>query len=141
MRPYHLLAAVAAQHAFAANSNSTSSLTRPSNTSICDYYSTRLYGANTAKNQAGLVILLVNTVVAGNYTTLYNVASNTSVPGILAAGAEYNNTPVDLLPYFNGQLQSSNRGGTEGVAVNFLDDGGASPLKQNKPAMGTGSNQ
>lgn len=43
-------------------------------------------------------------------------------------------TDVDLLPYFNGGLKSSNRGGSSGVSVNFLDGGGAAPLMKNMPA-------
>lgn len=63
-----------------------------------------------------------------------------SVPGILAPGT-YNGVKVDLLPYFNGQLASSNRGGSAGVAINFLDGGGAAPLQKNMPADDAGSNQ
>ena len=62
------------------------------------------------------------------------------VPGILAPGT-INGTEVNLLPYFDGGLASSNRGGSSGVAVNFLDDGGAVPLMMNMPANGTTSNQ
>lgn len=62
------------------------------------------------------------------------------VPGILAPGM-MNGTEVNLLPYFDGGLASSNRGGSSGVAVNFLDDGGAAPLMMNMPANGTTSNQ
>lgn len=53
----------------------------------------------------------------------------------------YNGTAVNLLPYFNGELASSNRGGDSGVSVNFLDGGGADPIKQNMPANNTSSNQ
>lgn len=53
----------------------------------------------------------------------------------------YNGTEVNLLPYFNGELASSNRGGSEGVSVNFLDGGGATPIKMNMPANDTTSNQ
>lgn len=63
-----------------------------------------------------------------------------SVPGILATGI-YNGTEVNLLPYFNGELASSNRGGSEGVSINFLDGGGAAPIKMNMPANDTTSNQ
>lgn len=63
-----------------------------------------------------------------------------AVPGILAAGM-YNGTEVNLLPYFNGQLASSNRGGSSGVSINFLDGGGAAPIKMNMPANDTSSNQ
>ena len=111
---------------------------RPSNTSICDYYTTALLKDNTAENQAKVVTLVVNTAVIGNYTQP-NVGI--MVPGILAQGQTYNGTAVNLLPYFNGMLASSNRGGDSGVSVNFLDDGGAAPLKLNKPANGQSSNQ
>lgn len=110
---------------------------RPSNVSICDYYSTQLLNASNATTQHTLLTLLVNTAVIGNYTTPNKLA----VPGILAQGAKYNGTAVNLLPYFDGGLESSNRGGKHGVAVNFLDDGGVAPLKENKPANGTSSNQ
>lgn len=39
---------------------------RPTNTSICDYYTTALLMNNTAANQATLLTLVVNTVVIGN---------------------------------------------------------------------------
>jgi len=110
---------------------------RPSDTPICDYYTTALLKNNTADNQYTLLTLLVNTAVIGNYTQP-NVG--VKVPGILAAG-EYNGTAVNLASYFNGMLASSNRGGNAGVSVNFLDDGGAAPLLMNKPANGTTSNQ
>ena len=48
---------------------------------------------------------------------------------------------MNLLPYFNGMLASSNRGGSAGVSVNFLDDGGAAPLMKNMPAANSTSNQ
>lgn len=110
---------------------------RPTNTSICDYYTTALLKQNTAKNQYTLLTLLVNTAVIGNYTQP-NVGIK--VPGILAAGM-YNGTEVNLLPYFDGGLASTNGGGSSGVAQNFLDDGGATPLLMNMPANGTNSNQ
>ncbi|GAW20582.1 hypothetical protein ANO14919_100900 [Xylariales sp. No.14919] len=110
---------------------------RPSNISICDYYTTALLKDNTADNQATLLALVVNTVVIGNYTQP-NVG--VSVPGILAPGT-YDGADVNLLPYFTGELASSNRGGDHGVSVNFLDDGGAEPLKNNKPANTENSSQ
>ncbi|GJD01452.1 hypothetical protein CH63R_06920 [Colletotrichum higginsianum IMI 349063] len=39
---------------------------RPTDTSICDYYTTALLKNNTAENQYTLLNLLVNTVVIGN---------------------------------------------------------------------------
>lgn len=115
----------------------------PSNTTICDYYTTALLKDVTPENQATLLTLLVNTVVIGNYTKpqIPGVTwPDVKVPGILANGT-VDGTDVNLLPYFNGGLASSNRGGNAGVAVNFLDDGGAAPLLENKPANGTSSNQ
>lgn len=53
----------------------------------------------------------------------------------------YNGTEVNLLPYFDGGFASTNNGGMMGVAQNFLDGGGAAPLKMNKPADDTTSNQ
>jgi hypothetical protein len=63
-----------------------------------------------------------------------------AVPGILAPG-EYEGKEVNLLPYFDGSLASSNRGGDEGVSVNFLDGGGAEPLQNNMPAEDMTSEQ
>lgn len=109
---------------------------RPKNTTICDFYTTALLKENNATNQYTLLNLLVNTAIIGNYTKP-NVGIK--VNGILALG-EFNDTKVNLLPYFNGGLASSNRK-DEAVALNFLDDGGAVPLMMNKPANGTDSNQ
>jgi hypothetical protein len=39
---------------------------RPTNTSICDYYTTALLKNNTAANQKTLLTLVVNTAVIGN---------------------------------------------------------------------------
>jgi len=109
---------------------------RPSNTTICDYYTTALFKNNTAANQYALLAALVNTVVIGNYS---ESKTGSAVPGILANGTgDY--AGVNLLPYFDGGLASSNRGGNA-VAVNFLDGGGADPLKQGKPANDMNSNQ
>jgi hypothetical protein len=41
---------------------------RPSDVSICDYYTTALLTDDTPANQYLLLTLLVNTVVIGNYT-------------------------------------------------------------------------
>jgi len=109
---------------------------RPSSTPICDYYTTALLKDNTAKNQYTLLTLLVNTAVIGNYTQP-NVG--VMVPGILAPG-QYNGTDVNLLPYFDGGLKSTNINEKAGVS-NFLDGGGAAPLLKNMPADDTTSNQ
>lgn len=62
------------------------------------------------------------------------------VAGILAPG-EVDGTKVNLLPYFSGELASTNRGGKMGESVNFLDSGGAAPLMKNKPAEEEGTEQ
>lgn len=115
----------------------TAQATRPSNTSICDFYTTALLKENNATNQLTLVTLVVNTAVIGNYTQP-NVG--VSVPGILAPG-RVNGTSVNLAPYFDGSLASTNNGGSRGVSVNFLDGGGATPLMANMAANGTSSRQ
>ncbi|KAK0354863.1 hypothetical protein LTR91_022254 [Friedmanniomyces endolithicus] len=111
---------------------------RPTTESICDYYTTAVLKDNNATNQETIVTLVVNTAVIGNFTpNKFNI----SVPGILAANQTYNGTAVNLAQYFDGTLASSNRGGSAGVSVNFLDDGGAEPLTKGKPANGASSNQ
>ena len=109
---------------------------RPSDVSICDYYTTALLKEDTPANQYTLLTLLVNTVVIGNYTQP-NVG--VAVPGILAP-AEYGGEMVNLLPYFNGCLESTNVNNVPS-SVNFLDGGGAAPLKMNLPANNPNSNQ
>ncbi|KAL3460744.1 hypothetical protein BJX64DRAFT_290052 [Aspergillus heterothallicus] len=105
---------------------------RPSSTSICDYYTTQILGSNTAANQQLLITLLVNTFVIGNYTT-----PNTGHPVAgIAAPAEYNGTEVALLPFFTGELNSTNTGGDTGASVPFLDDGAAEPLARNMSSNG-----
>ncbi|KAK5111542.1 hypothetical protein LTR62_004838 [Meristemomyces frigidus] len=113
---------------------------RPADVSICDYYTEHIFPVNNATNQKAVIVAVVNTAVIGNYT---HDAQKTdiAVPGILAANATYNSTSVNLLPYFDGSLASSNQGGAQGVSVNFLDGGGATPLTQNMPANGNSSNQ
>lgn len=117
---------------------------------------TALLKDNTGDNQYKLLTLLVNTAVIGNYTQPNmngQLPSNMedweqdqliislAVPGILAVGQKYNGTDVNLLQYFNGMLNSTNNGGSSGVSQSFLDGGGAAPLKMNKPAQDTSSNQ
>lgn len=110
---------------------------RPKNTSICDYYAAAALGQSNSSTQYTLLTLLVNTALVGNYSN----SSTSHVPGILASNATINGTSVNLLPYFDGTLASSNRGGKVGKSINFLDDGGAAPLKENKPSNSPNSNQ
>lgn len=109
---------------------------RPTDQSICDFYTTALLQNNTVENQMALLTLVVNTAVIGNYTQP-NVGIQ--VPGILAPGVQ-DGVPIDLLKYFNGSLMITNRGGKP-TSVNFLDDGGAAPLMMNKPANTNTSSQ
>jgi hypothetical protein len=102
---------------------------RPSDVSICDYYTGAVLKQNTAANQYTLLTVIVNTVVIGNYSAC---AVGDGLPGILAP-ATYNGEQVNLLPYFNGCLKSTNDNGMP-VSVNFLDGGGAAPLMENMPA-------
>ncbi|KAK5173301.1 uncharacterized protein LTR77_001982 [Saxophila tyrrhenica] len=109
---------------------------RPSNESICDYYSNLLLGGSNATTQLKLLTLLVNTAVIGNYSE-----GKVMVPGILAKDAMYNGTKVNLVPYFSGALKSTNVGEKHGVSYNFLDGGGAAPLAKSKPADDDTSHQ
>ncbi|KAM3413812.1 hypothetical protein BST61_g10495 [Cercospora zeina] len=106
--------------------------------SLCDKYTTALLKDNTAANQQTVLTLIVNTAIIGNYTS--NPGSLVKVDGILAPGTgDYKG--VNLAPYFSGAGPTTNRGGDKGVMVNFLDGGGADPLKKNMPANNPKSNQ
>lgn len=107
---------------------------RPTNTSMCDYYTTALFTDNSATNQYALVSAVVNRAVIGNMT------SDPVVMGIVMPGT-YNGVAVNLAPYFSGALNSTNHGGSSGVSVNFLDGGAATPLENGMPANNTMSNQ
>ena len=113
--------------------------TRPNTTSICDYYTTALKGNSSAASEYAVLTKLVNTAVIGNYTPC--VAGTAGLAGILAP-AHYGGEDVNLLPYFNGCLNSTNDNNMSSV-VNFLDGGGAEPLKMDMPANAndTSSNQ
>ncbi|KAK5274939.1 hypothetical protein LTR99_004351 [Exophiala xenobiotica] len=111
---------------------------RPSNISICDYYAPLVTGKNnSAESQYELMLKVTHTFILGNYTTP-NVG--VAVQGI-AGVFPYMGHDVNLLPYFVGGYASTNTGGSDGKAVNFLDDGGASALLANMPSNGTNSNQ
>ena len=104
--------------------------------SLCDKYTMALLGENTAANQKLLLTLVVNTAVIGNYTQP-NVGIK--VKGILSPGM-YNGVEVNLLKYFDGSGYTTNVNNVPS-RVNFLDGGGAVPLKENKPALCHSSNQ
>lgn len=109
---------------------------RPSGTSICDYYTQAVLMSNTPADQYTLLTVLVNTVVIGNYSAC---AVGGSTAGILAP-ANYGGEDVNLLPYFNGCLLSTNVN-NKPSSVNFLDGGGAAPLMNNMPSNDPNANQ
>jgi hypothetical protein len=113
----------------------SASAQRPCDTSICDYYSNNVLGSTNATAEKTLVTKLVNAALIGIYTTPMQVA------GILANNATFNGTKVDLTPYFNGDKKTTNTGKKHGVSVNWLDGGGAEPLKEGKAAKDSHSNQ
>lgn len=109
---------------------------RPSNISICDFYTVKRFSENNSTNQYDFVSLLTNTAIIGTYTT----PSEFHVPGALAPG-DFNGTHIDLMPYFNGSMSSTNRGGKSGVSVNVLGDGGFKSVPGSRPAKTTTSDQ
>ncbi|MBE7181979.1 MAG: hypothetical protein INR71_12380 [Terriglobus roseus] len=79
---------------------------------------------NTAENQYTLLTLLVKTAALGNFTgpgtKLASLpGSMVDVPGILAKG-NVNGTDVELMPYFTGELATTNVNGVP-TGVNWLD--------------------
>lgn len=106
---------------------------RPANVSMCDFYAQKIFGNNNATTQQGVMTLIANTAIIGNYTTP-NVG--VSVTGI-APISVFNGTTVNLLLYFIPALNSTNDGvTTHGVPKLFLDDGGAVPLGKSLPSNG-----
>lgn len=90
----------------------------------------------SAATQYALLNLLVNTAIIGNYSSL----SKSAVPGILSPRT-FNGEQINLLPYFDGTLPTTNAGGSSGSQVNWLDGGGTAPLLQNQPANSTSASQ
>ena len=101
---------------------------RPEGVSICDFYAESLYGANSSDTQLRLVQNIVALAFGGG-SNLSNVSSGlTGIlnPGTFSSGT-FQNLDVDLRPWFNGSLQSTNLN-NQGVGVNWLDGGGLDPL-------------
>ena len=96
---------------------------RPTNTSTCDYYAESLYGANTSTTQFQLIQGIIALAFGGGFN-LSNVSSD--ITGILNPGT-FQNLTVDLRPWFNGSIESTNLN-DQAVAINWLDDGGTDPL-------------
>jgi hypothetical protein len=110
---------------------------RPENTTICDYYAERTVGANTADNERLLMHLILANALIGPYSkySTVNVAGFTGSLTPTTFAGDY----VDLNGYFNGGFASSNTGGSQGVSINFFDDGGIEAIRQNKPGLGNQS--
>ncbi|PWN88391.1 hypothetical protein FA10DRAFT_268586 [Acaromyces ingoldii] len=99
----------------------------------CDKYTTALLKTNNATNQLTVLTLVVNTALIGNYPNPAGAPKN-NVTGILNPGQVNGTGPmVNLLPYFDGTLKSTNVNGNA-QSVNFLDGGGAAPLMSNMAA-------
>jgi hypothetical protein len=96
---------------------------RPTNASTCDYYAESLYGVNSSTTQFQLIQSIVALAFGGGFN-LSNVSSD--ITGILNPGT-FQNLTVDLRPWFNGSIDSSNLN-DQPVGINWLDDGGTDPL-------------
>lgn len=96
---------------------------RPPNSSTCDYYATSLYGSNTNTTQFQLIQSIVALAFGGGFN-LSNVSSE--LTGILNPGT-FQNLTVDLRPWFNGSIDSTNLN-NQAVGINWLDDGATDPL-------------
>jgi hypothetical protein len=96
---------------------------RPTNASTCDYYAETLYGANTSTTQFQLIQSIIALAFGGGFN-LSNVSSD--ITGILNPGT-FQNLTVDLRPWFDGSIDSTNLN-DQAVGINWLDDGGTDPL-------------
>ncbi|KFY62869.1 hypothetical protein V496_04344 [Pseudogymnoascus sp. VKM F-4515 (FW-2607)] len=98
---------------------------RPSSISICDYYTQVEYGSASEENQFKLMQGIVALAFAGPKSIpSKNVPKE--LTGILNLGVEGGHR-VDLMPFFNGTLASTNLN-NQPVGINWLDDGGLTPL-------------
>ena len=97
---------------------------RPSNASTCDYYAQNLYGASNSQTQNQLVQHIVALAFGGAPLSNTNISSD--ITGILNPGT-FQDLNVDLAPWFNGVIDSTNLN-DQAVGINWLDDGGLDPL-------------
>ena len=97
---------------------------RPSNASTCDYYAQSLYGASNSQTQYQLVQHIVALAFGGAPSSDTNISSD--ITGILNPGT-FQDLSVDLAPWFNGIIDSTNLN-NQAVGINWLDDGGLDPL-------------
>ena len=116
---------------------------RPSETPMCDHYAATMWGENTPANQYTLLNLIVNRFAFGNYQFPPDTSNaGTNITGFLTPGY-FQGKPVNLLPYFNGGLASTNQGGANGVSVNILslDASGLYAKPETTTPNGTNVNQ
>ena len=100
---------------------------RPENVSTCDYYTERKYGKASPLHQYHLIQSIVSLAFAGSSSL---PAENVSekITGILNPGVEEETgTAVNLLPWFNGSIPSSNLN-NQAIGIDWLDDGEVQPL-------------
>ena len=107
--------------------------------SICDVYSSKLFGNSTLATQKLLMTVYVNTAMSGNYSILN---TGVSVPGVVNPGL-FDGKVINQRPWFDGELNSTNVTPDVGygIPVNWLDGGGVSALHSNLPAADSDSNQ
>ena len=96
----------------------------PGNASMCNYYARQLLGANNSDTQFQFVQSVVTLAFAGGEFPGSNVSSD--LTGILNPGT-FNNESIDLQPWFNGSIASTNLN-DQPVGINWLDDGEIQPL-------------
>lgn len=98
---------------------------RPTDVSICDYYAKVKYGSASKDNQFQLLQGIVSLAFGGS-SAIPSANVSTEITGILNPGVQ-DETPVNLLPWFNGTKISTNLN-NQPVGINWLDDGGVKPL-------------
>lgn len=107
---------------------------RPTNTTPCDFYTTKTVGDNTADNERILMALVLHSALLGPFSK-YNTVPVPDFTGALVS-TTFQGEAVDLNSYFNGAVSSANRGGSTGVAINFFGDGGLAAARNLQPSSG-----
>ncbi|KFY94949.1 hypothetical protein V498_03627 [Pseudogymnoascus sp. VKM F-4517 (FW-2822)] len=98
---------------------------RPGSVSICDYYTEERYGSASAGNQLKMMQSIVS-LAFGGPGSIDSADVPKGLTGILNPGV-HDGVAVDLLPFFNGSMASTNLN-NQAVGINWLDDGGIQPL-------------
>lgn len=100
---------------------------RPSSSSICDYYTQVKYGSASEANQLKMMQGIVSLAFGGPAAATMDSSSlPDGLTGILNPGV-HDGVIVNLLPFFNGSIASTNLNNLA-VGINWLDDGGITPL-------------